>query len=322
MVSIAPDRPEPAGITVADLVALVVGAAVAVALPWPFWAQFFRPAAVWTWPRDYQALLAGLQFTTLALSRACMALVPVVLARRARYGGVARPAEFLAAAGGLPPLPRSADHLLFTLWVGFDPWASSTSKLNLTDEELLHRIEQWNYWQDEMFWPWTLGMLAVASLAVLVLALGRRRWPGWLQTALLLLAWLGFSRGVWAIGANVFSLEKALNANAAGRVLYAVGFSAACLVPFKLFFDVPAGAAWHRLRSARAPRPTWLEWLALGLVATLFVASYPPYFFTSYPPGFWAWKWGFLPTTVVAVVLGLMLARRLLTGWSGRDAAV
>jgi hypothetical protein len=317
MVPIAPDRPEPAGITVADLVALVGGAAVAVALPWQFGAPFFRPAAIGTWLGS-RALL---QFTGLALSRACLALVPVVLARRARYGGVARPAEFLAAVCGLTLLPQAADHLLFTLRAGFDPWASWTSLQSLTDEETTRRDEAWYHWQDEMYWPWTLGMLAVACAAVLALAFGRRRWPGWLQTVLLLLAWLGFGRGVWGFGADFFSLEKARNTTAAGRVLCAAGISAACLVPFKLFFDVPAGAAWHRFRSAHAPRPSWLEWLALGLCATLFMATYPLHFFANYPPGFWAWKWGFLPTTVVAVVLGLMLARGLLPAWSGIDAA-
>jgi hypothetical protein len=34
----------------------------------------------------------------------CLALVPVVLARRARYGGLARPAEFLTACCGLPEI--------------------------------------------------------------------------------------------------------------------------------------------------------------------------------------------------------------------------
>jgi hypothetical protein len=263
MVSLSPDSSEPAGITVADLVALVVGAAVAVALPWEFWPRISRPAAIWTELRAYWPLPL-LRFTALVLSRACVALVPVVLARRARYGGVARPAEFLATACGLSLLQPAADHLLFILWAGFDPWTTWTSPLFVSGEELMRRDKQWENWQAEMYWPWTLGMLAVACVAALALALGRRRWPGWLQTGLLLLAWLGLSHGVWAIGSAFFSLAAAQNAFAAGHVLCAVGCSAVWLVPFNLFFDVPAGAAWHRLRSARAPRTSWLEWLALG----------------------------------------------------------
>jgi hypothetical protein len=60
-------------------------------------------------------------------------------------------------------------------------------------------------------------------------------------------------------------------------------------------------------------------------VATLFVASGPLQFFSGQRQGFWtglwAWKWSVLPSTVAAVVLGMMLARRFLPGWSGLDAA-
>lgn len=318
MTSIAPDRSEPAGITVADLVALIIGVAVAVDLPWRFWPPLFQSAAVWTWPREYRGLL---QFAADALNRACLTLLPVVMARLVRYGRVARPAEFLATACSLMLLPRAADHRLFTLRAGFDPWAGESSLQSLTDEETMRRDEEWNRWQDEAYWPWTMGMLAVACVAALALRLGRRRLPGWLQTVLLLLAWLGFGRGIWAFGSEVFSLGRARNATEAGRVLYAIGYSVACLLPFKLFFDVPAGATWHRLRSSHAPRPSWLEWLSMGLVATLFLVTFPQQFLTNYPAGFWAWKWGFLPTTVVAVALGLMLARRLLPTWSGLDVA-
>jgi hypothetical protein len=66
MAPIAPARTEPPGITIADLVVLVLGVALAVALPWP---PAFSPSRL-RW---------SLQLTAVAMGRACVALVPVVL---------------------------------------------------------------------------------------------------------------------------------------------------------------------------------------------------------------------------------------------------
>jgi hypothetical protein len=307
MASITADRPEPLGVTVADLVALVLGVALAMALPWP-------PGRPWNGPR------AALQFTAQAAARSALALLPVVLARRVRYGGLARPAEFLAAACGLAQLPVAIGHLIFTLRTGFDPWSNWDGPA-LDGDEVLRREELWNAWQEQIHQQWPVAMLPVTCLAALALALGGRRWPGWLGTVLLLLTWLGLSRAALAILPGYFSPEMPGNGTATGRLLDALVYSVAFLVPFKLFFDVPAGAAWHRLRSVRAPRPSWLEWVALGSAFGLFLANFSGFFYQSYPPGFWAWKWSFLPTTAVSVALGLMIARRYLPAWSGLDAA-
>src|SRR4051812_25460440 len=78
------DRPEPAGITLADLLALIVGAAIASALPDRLWQRALQSGAIGVLLADYQAL--GRLLTQL-VTRACLALIPVVLLRRARYGG-------------------------------------------------------------------------------------------------------------------------------------------------------------------------------------------------------------------------------------------
>jgi len=303
------DRPEPNGLTVVDLTALVAGVALAAALPWGFGVSI-PTAAGWNW----WGSRGGLQFAGLALERACLALVPVVLARRARYGGVARPAEFLAAACGLTGVPRAVSRLVFA--VQYNPlWGAGP-------HDALRRFEAWERWQDETGRVLTPGLFAAACVAVTAWALGRRRWPGWVQTALLLTAWLGLCGGAWALGSKALALlGDPSGASAARRLLEAAAFSAACLVPFKLFFDVPAGAAWHRLRSRLAPRPTWLERLALGLVVALFVANQLLHSSETYPPALWARKWSVLATTAVAVPLGLTLSRRLLPAWGGLDPA-
>jgi hypothetical protein len=233
-----------------------------------------------------------------------------------RYGGVARPAEFLASACGLSQLRPALDHLLETLWLGFDPWII-WPQMAIHDEEVLRREELSGLWQVEMYWPWTMGMLAVACVAIAIFAVGRRRCPAWLQTVLLLVAWLGFSRAIWAIGSNVYPAALSRTDTVAGGVLCEVWFSAACLVPYKLLFDVPVGAAWHRLHSAHAPRPSWLEWLAMALLAMLFVASYSQEVFVPFRTGYRPLNWRFLPTTVVAMVLGIELSRRFLPEWTG-----
>jgi hypothetical protein len=210
------------------------------------------------------------------LTRACLALVPVVLARRARYGGIARPAEFLAAACSLPLLQRAADLVLFTLRVGFDPRDNWFGSRTLPNAESLRRDEQWYQWQDQMVWPWTMGLLAVACISAPALALTWRLWPGWVRTVLLLLAWLGFCRAAWMIPANLWPFDLAERTTPVHRVLYHAAFYATGMLPYKLAFDVPAAAAWLRLWSPGAPRATWLERLALGLVFLLFLRTFAP----------------------------------------------
>ena len=129
------------------------------------------------------------------------------------------------------------------------------------------------------------------------------------------------AQALFTFVAGSFSLDSPWNATSSGRVLYALANSMAFLVPFKLLFDVPAGAAWHRLWSVRAARPNWLEWAALGTVLGLFLANTSFFFYANYPPGFGAWKWSFLPTTAMAVALGLALSGRWFPAWSGLEEA-
>src|SRR4051812_24659862 len=99
-------RPEPRWMTLADLVAMVAGVALAMTLPSRAsgWPPYVPPP-----PLLYIVLIAGLR---LAMA-AGQVLALVVLARRARYGGPVRPGEWfapgLAALGLLDALPNLDD---------------------------------------------------------------------------------------------------------------------------------------------------------------------------------------------------------------------
>src|SRR4051812_42077123 len=97
---------EPRGMTLADLVVLIVGVGLACSLPW-----------VWFIPQIMaihgpgSRFFAWLVLAYEGLGKACIALTPVVLVRRFRYGGVARPAEFLLALCSLSTLAMAVEHL-------------------------------------------------------------------------------------------------------------------------------------------------------------------------------------------------------------------
>jgi hypothetical protein len=87
----AMERREPISITLADLLALVVGAALAVSLPqlhWPSDRITISNVSMPSW-------VAWLFVIAEAAMKVGLALVPVILARRARYGGLPKPADWL-----------------------------------------------------------------------------------------------------------------------------------------------------------------------------------------------------------------------------------
>jgi hypothetical protein len=105
------DRSEHRPVTLGDLAALVAGIAVVLALPsrqsyWPLPTDFLGP---WPWWLPWFFCLRQI------LGAACIALVPVVLRRRACYGELARPAEFLALCAALPYLADAVETGLIRL---------------------------------------------------------------------------------------------------------------------------------------------------------------------------------------------------------------
>ncbi len=99
-------RIEPTVTTIADLLALAAGVALAASLEWySGWAaQLGAMATTPTWYLRLYYLMEGLQ-------KCLVAMTPVVVARRIRYGGPIRPSEFLAFSSSVPRLLMSLERL-------------------------------------------------------------------------------------------------------------------------------------------------------------------------------------------------------------------
>ena len=107
--------------------------------------------------------------------------MPVIIARRAVFGGLVRPAEFLACCGGLPQWVDSIENLRRTSWLGFRP-----------GDTIFVSTEKSRQWEQGPYWTWKHQLLIVAVLATVAFLLGRHRLPGWALTVLLMIAWAGF----------------------------------------------------------------------------------------------------------------------------------
>ncbi len=181
---------EPTAVTLADLLALVVGVAVVATIPWYYWLHPFDFKG--PWPRWLPYLWATRQL----LAMGCLALVPVIIARRAVFGGLVRPAEFLACCGGLPQLVFESSAF----------WMMSTAHgivIFTPRDEMPVSVGQ--EWEQGPYWTWKHQLLIVAVLATVAFLLGRRRLPGWALTVLLMIAWAGFQgtvpeQVIWGIG--------------------------------------------------------------------------------------------------------------------------
>ena len=230
---------EPKGVTLVDLLALVVGAAIAAAVrrggPIHSILIFVRGGAP-GWFIAGNWLVEVLHLTGLAL-------IPVIFLRRVRHGGMVRPAEFLPMAFGIGPL-------LEATWSGLIAVPFSIGK-------------QYFYPDAPTFWSRMSAEIVLAILAGVALALRRGRSRDWVDGFLLLVAWVGldgpaslfYLRGVdgW-IGTLGLSPWGKLLAMCLLRVpTLAVGYS-------------PLAAAFRD--RYRLPRPTWtwVEWA--GLVST------------------------------------------------------
>lgn len=125
---------------VADLIMLIVGVALALALPWGNeWQQMPQPVMEPRWR------IIG-QFIEEAVGKTAFALIPLVLWRRARLGGICRPAELLLAVCAAWMLLDQVDRC---------PWVSSA------------RIEHETW--DELGWPFWLCHGAAGTLALLAM---------------------------------------------------------------------------------------------------------------------------------------------------------
>lgn len=305
-----PDR-EPTAVTLADLLALVVGVALVATIPWYYWLHPFDFRG--PWPRWLPYLWATRQL----LAMACLALVPVIIARRAIFGGLVRPAEFLACCGGLPQLTFGIESLLMMSWLRLQ---HGIVIFTVRDEM---PVSVGREWRQGPYWTWKHGLLIVAVLATVAFLLGRRRLPGWLLTVLLMIAWVGFEGTLpeqmsWVVGRLI---RLGYGGPIGGLAGVFIGASTR-LLPRFLFFAVPALVALRDV-GRPAPRWSWLEWAGLGLSALLLLASETAETIRLHAMyrggGYWLQE--ALPralTMLVAVVLAIFIAHRLGPAWSRR----
>jgi hypothetical protein len=261
------DPSEHKSVTLGDLAALVAGIAVVLVLParqsyWPYPADFFGP-----WPRWLPWCFCLRQ----AVGAACLALLPVVLWRRACHGGLARPAEFLALCAAMPFLADSIETALIRL-----SYRTRTG-ISLTGFGLDGiSVAFHNEWRQSSHWVWEQSLLLGGIVALVAFLVGRRRLPGWLSTVFVMIAWLGAYEAAPALASRwIARLIDRVNGQPIGEIAGISRWAVVGLLPRFVLYAVPAIAAVRDVRHDGRARPTWLEWTALGLAAALFLIAEP-----------------------------------------------
>ena len=240
-----PARVEPTSNTVADLVALVVGVALAASLEW-YSGWYSRQAWLGFSPPGWFVVLI---YFNEATRKGLLAMVPVILSRRIRYGGPIRPAEFPALSDGF-----------YRLLVSFERWPAlgliipPTPGVGTTFPSV--DIDRYRLWM--------LICLVFCGLALGLAATLRRRLAPWALGVLLASA-LATSAGVEQFSKmgrdaildqvqlprwGVILLDRILN------------------VPFAAIGLLPMTWAWSAAIRGGRGRWTWVEKACLGM-ATL-----------------------------------------------------
>ncbi len=187
------------------------------------------------------------------LRKGCLTLLPVVAARRARYGGAIRPAEFAALCVGASRLLLSFERLPALGLVVPAPGRPGYYRVNI-----------------EAYRAWNLIQLAIAALAAWVVATRRRRLPAATVGASVLVVWWGLSvpsQFFYQQGRNAI-LEAMPLPWTATRALDTL-----LTLPFGIVYLVPMAAAVLDFRRPFRPGRTWVEWAGLALAAASWLAS-------------------------------------------------
>ena len=243
-------------LTLADCGLLVLGTALALALPWfdgPTDEPFMEgggpgPVAVWYAPALFAHEL---------LSKCCLALVPVVIWRCHREARSLRPAELLLAVFGAWPLVEAVD-----------AWPA------VSESWLMYRVPGNPYsWVMAPAAPflWSrVGVATLASSSILALLLARRRLPRWVVAALAMVAML--SSYAWLREPIIVGLDQPTTwiklKSVAGPVAFLVR-PAAMVVLWLTPASVIAAAVLDFVGDPRGRRPT--EWAGLVLAASTFI---------------------------------------------------
>ncbi|CAN5824025.1 hypothetical protein BH23PLA1_BH23PLA1_24480 [soil metagenome] len=311
-------RPEPTRMTLADLLALVVGVAIVAALPWLNRPEFIGPLGGGAGPASYVPLL---MFLHEGLGKACLALVPVVLARRVRHGGMVRPTEFLLACVGLPWLSMGITTGLMLVGLS-QQFGRPIDTTNIPVEATTRWVQETQAIQAGVLL--TVGLFSAISRVV-----GRRQWPGWFGSVLLMVVWtcaLGLIRGpIWHGGSawqdvlrSILGTTGLLNYWGS---MFAWGFGT--LLPIALLYAIPVAAVAFGLRHRSGLQFAWHERAALLLASAAFLAwetAMQIIAITRYlgPGEYWSSTLGGVAAYLTAALFGLLIIARWLPGWSRR----
>jgi hypothetical protein len=228
---------------------------------WPLPSDFLGPWPLW---------LPWFFCLRQTLEAACVALLPVILRRRACYGGLARPAEFLALCAAIPFLADSIEtallRLRFRLETGQSP--PGFGLIGMPTKFV-------SDWRDRAHWVREESLLLIGVLAIGGFLFGRRRLPGCLLTLLLVIAWLGaYEAGTDLASRWVFLNISRVSGRPVGQMAGILIGAVVFLLPRFVLYSMPAVITFRDVNDRQAGH-SWLEWTALALTALLLLVAEP-----------------------------------------------
>ena len=297
----ASGRREPVSITLADLSALVVGAAFAVSLPQMHWPT--DRIAIVNYPMP--GWVVWLFVIEEAAMKVAFALFPVILARRARYGGLPRPAGCLTILVGLALLhevvqrlewPKRLARWYFVdlrLWLGY-PVSFSADQSVRGGRDIGGGVFVLGYdgfpadfelGDEYLLWGRFAAILTLPLF--LVLLVGWKRMPGWTKTALLamvaftgpvMLTYLGSPGLKWAF--HAVAGQEAYSSEIVGQIASAIASA-----PEGLLFGVLVVAVLVEIRNGKTSRWVWTEAIGAATAALALATGMVIYWYTGLVTG-------------------------------------
>ncbi len=246
---------EPRGFTTADLIALVIGSSLALALPWHSSASDRIRFASGLMPSAFACL--GVVDET--IRKACLALTPVFFIRRVRSPGRTWAVEWLVVFCASTELIRVVESV---------PWIANSFYLRTFSRggtKVVVTVPAWPLWH------WKVGASATGLTASTLLLLRQKAFQGLTNAVLLVLASLGLRATVpdviaWGsdrIGVMLWISEDL-------RFLIYEAFDR---FPLYLLLGIPACAALAAVRQTPRPVRCWADCVGIGLAAILLLTD-------------------------------------------------
>ena len=241
-----PERAEPLGCTLADLIALTLGAAIAASLNWysgSFGGYMIGGKVPPSW------YISASHFIEL-FQKGCVALIPVILYRSWRYGRPIRPVEYFPILQGLSQVAFSTSKWpIFGIYYP-SPDPPHTIHVNMEAET-----------------AWEQAQIAIGLVAVVLFALRRRRSIDWLAGFLLAVAWDrltemgGYVYQQWANN-RIWSLRASTMTTILLSNVLVQG-------PQQLVGWMPLAVMLVEWTWSPRRRRSWVEWAAFSLAVPL-----------------------------------------------------